>query len=225
MPPSCPPAPPLPARRTGAADRAVAPAFEGIPAPPRSRPAADLVRCRRGIPMHAGARSPARPRRLPRFLDRIPNHARRVPVPRRILRLLAGGCRPAMIATILGHLFRCLYVKGGVFQDLGPRQGVVDRRHLRRRPAPRQGGAAGTDRHGMAHPPALAAMGDEPLGRPRPHQPGLVEAGRHGAGRRTLPRRGPRVAWPTCCPARYWHPLPRFRHRNRHPLILLTRNP
>jgi hypothetical protein len=47
------------------------------------------------------------------FLGRIPNHRRLVPVPRRILRLLAGGARPALIATILGHLIRCLYVKGG----------------------------------------------------------------------------------------------------------------
>jgi hypothetical protein len=46
-----------------------------------------------------------------RFLDRIPNHGRRVPVPRRILRLLAGGARPALIATILGHLVRCLYLR------------------------------------------------------------------------------------------------------------------
>jgi hypothetical protein len=54
-----------------------------------------------------------------RFFDQIPNHGRRVPVPRRILRLLASGCRPALIATILGHLFRCLYVKGGTFQTTG----------------------------------------------------------------------------------------------------------
>jgi hypothetical protein len=53
------------------------------------------------------------------FFDQIPNHDRRVPVPRRILRLLAGGCRPALIATILGHLLRCLYLKGGTFQDVG----------------------------------------------------------------------------------------------------------
>src|SRR4051794_18175262 len=48
-----------------------------------------------------------------RFLDRIPNHRRRLPVPRRILRLLAGGARPALIATVLGHLLRCLYLKQG----------------------------------------------------------------------------------------------------------------
>jgi hypothetical protein len=53
------------------------------------------------------------------FLDRIPNHRRLVPVPRRILRLLAGGARPALIATILGHLFRCLYLKGGKCLDRG----------------------------------------------------------------------------------------------------------
>ena len=83
----------------------------------------------------------------------IPNHRRLVPVPRRILRLLAGGCRPALIATILGHLIRCLYLKGGQCLGRGAGQGVVDRRHLRRRPAPRQAGAAGTHRHGMADPP------------------------------------------------------------------------
>jgi hypothetical protein len=54
-----------------------------------------------------------------RFLDRIPNHRRLVPVPRRILRLLAGGARPALIATILGHLFRCLYLKGGKCLPVG----------------------------------------------------------------------------------------------------------
>ena len=54
-----------------------------------------------------------------RFLDQIPNHRRLVPVPRRILRLLAGGARPALIATILGHLFRCLYLKGGQCLPIG----------------------------------------------------------------------------------------------------------
>jgi hypothetical protein len=53
------------------------------------------------------------------FLDHIPNRRRLVPVPRRILRLLAGGCRPAMIATILGHLFRCLYLKDGQCLPVG----------------------------------------------------------------------------------------------------------
>jgi hypothetical protein len=34
---------------------------------------------------------------------------RRVPVSRQTLRLIAGGCAIAMIATMLGHLLRCLY--------------------------------------------------------------------------------------------------------------------
>jgi hypothetical protein len=54
-----------------------------------------------------------------RFLEGIPNYRRLVPVPRRILRLLAGGCRAAMIATILGCLFRCLYLKGGICLPVG----------------------------------------------------------------------------------------------------------
>ena len=56
---------------------------------------------------------------LTEMLDRIPNHERLVPVPRRTLRLLAGGARPALIATILGHLFRCLYLKKGCCQARG----------------------------------------------------------------------------------------------------------
>ena len=39
----------------------------------------------------------------------LPNLQRRVPVPRPTLRLLALGCRATVIATILGHLIRCLY--------------------------------------------------------------------------------------------------------------------
>ncbi|MBV8431992.1 MAG: hypothetical protein JO244_12550, partial [Solirubrobacterales bacterium] len=49
----------------------------------------------------------------------IPNHRRRVPVPRRVLRFLARGARPALIATILGHLVRCLYVRAGRCQARG----------------------------------------------------------------------------------------------------------
>jgi hypothetical protein len=43
--------------------------------------------------------------------EAIPNHTRRVPVPRQVVRLIAGGCRPTVIATILGHLIRCLYYR------------------------------------------------------------------------------------------------------------------
>jgi hypothetical protein len=51
--------------------------------------------------------------RLPAMLAQIPNHRRQVPVPRRLLRFIAGGCRRAVLATILGHLFRCLYYHQG----------------------------------------------------------------------------------------------------------------
>jgi len=41
----------------------------------------------------------------------VPNHARHVPVPRQVIRLIAGGCRATVIATMLGHLCRCLYYR------------------------------------------------------------------------------------------------------------------
>jgi hypothetical protein len=72
----------------------------GFPASPESVPLGD----------RAGFR---------RFLDAIPNHRRLVPVPRRTLRLLAGGARPGLIAAILGHLVRCLYLKGGTCSARG----------------------------------------------------------------------------------------------------------
>lgn len=48
----------------------------------------------------------------------VPNWSRRVPVPRRVLRLLAACGRPVVVATTLGHLLRCVYYrKGGVRPD------------------------------------------------------------------------------------------------------------
>ncbi len=47
------------------------------------------------------------------MLEQIPNHRRRVPVPRRLIRYLAGGCRRVRMATLLGHLLRCLYYRAG----------------------------------------------------------------------------------------------------------------
>src|SRR5262245_28109740 len=41
----------------------------------------------------------------------ISNHLRRVPVPRQALRLITGCCRATVIATMLGHLLRCLYYR------------------------------------------------------------------------------------------------------------------
>jgi hypothetical protein len=53
------------------------------------------------------------PKTLDATLAYIPHNERRVPVPRRIIRLLAGGARRTLIATILGHLIRCLFYKRG----------------------------------------------------------------------------------------------------------------
>jgi hypothetical protein len=51
--------------------------------------------------------------RLSDMLSAIPNHHRRIPVPRRMVRFLAGARRRCLMATILGHLIRCLYYKKG----------------------------------------------------------------------------------------------------------------
>jgi len=41
----------------------------------------------------------------------IVNNHRRVPVPRHTVRLIAGGLKATVIATMLGHLLRCLYYR------------------------------------------------------------------------------------------------------------------
>ena len=53
------------------------------------------------------------PETLDATLDLISHPDRRVPVPRRIIRLIASGARRTLIATILGHLIRCLFYKQG----------------------------------------------------------------------------------------------------------------
>jgi hypothetical protein len=53
------------------------------------------------------------------MLGQIRNHRRLVPFPRRLLRFIAGGCRAVVIATILGHLFRCLYYRQGECRPTG----------------------------------------------------------------------------------------------------------
>ncbi|MGE0683992.1 MAG: hypothetical protein AB7P69_24190 [Candidatus Binatia bacterium] len=50
---------------------------------------------------------------LEAMLAQIPNCHRRVPVPRRLLRFVAAGCGRVALATILGHLLRCLYYRHG----------------------------------------------------------------------------------------------------------------
>src|SRR5262245_49516482 len=47
------------------------------------------------------------------MLAQISNCHRRVPIPRRLLRFIAAGCGRVTLATILGHLFRCLYYRDG----------------------------------------------------------------------------------------------------------------
>jgi hypothetical protein len=47
------------------------------------------------------------------LLTTVINHERKVPVPRRLIRLIAGGARRVVIATMLAHLLRCLYYRAG----------------------------------------------------------------------------------------------------------------
>jgi hypothetical protein len=57
--------------------------------------------------------------RLYDMLQTVPNHQRRVPVPRRMVRFLAGARRRCLIATILAHLIRCLYFRKGECSSKG----------------------------------------------------------------------------------------------------------
>src|SRR5512135_3437305 len=59
------------------------------------------------------------PETLEAGLNLISNPDRRVPVPRRIIRLIASGARRTLIATILGHLIRCLFYKHGACHPKG----------------------------------------------------------------------------------------------------------
>lgn len=52
-------------------------------------------------------------------LTQVKHHARRVPVPRRMLRVLANTARPVFIATVLGHLLRCQFARGGQVASSG----------------------------------------------------------------------------------------------------------
>jgi len=48
-----------------------------------------------------------------KFHGEVPNRKRKVPVPRQILRLMAGGARRGVIATLLGHMLRGLFYRSG----------------------------------------------------------------------------------------------------------------
>jgi len=62
-------------------------------------------------------------------LERIPNRRRKVPVPRRLVRLLASGIGRARTGTLIGHLTRCLYYRKGAChpQGLAKASWVADR--------------------------------------------------------------------------------------------------
>lgn len=49
------------------------------------------------------------------MLEQIPNAHRRIPVPRRMIRYIAGGCHKVSLATLAGHLIRCLYYRNGQY--------------------------------------------------------------------------------------------------------------
>ncbi|MGE3109306.1 MAG: hypothetical protein AB7G11_04900 [Phycisphaerales bacterium] len=54
-----------------------------------------------------------------RMLELVTNRRRKVPVPRRTIRLLANSRRPVFIATVLGQLLRCMYYRKGLCQPYG----------------------------------------------------------------------------------------------------------
>jgi len=53
------------------------------------------------------------------MLDAVENHRRALPMPRRTLRMLAQCGKPAVVATVLGHLFRCVYYRSGQIASYG----------------------------------------------------------------------------------------------------------
>jgi hypothetical protein len=50
---------------------------------------------------------------LREMLSLIQNHRRKVPVPRQVVRFIASPSKRCVIATLLGHLMRCLYYRAG----------------------------------------------------------------------------------------------------------------
>lgn len=54
---------------------------------------------------------PDDPDDLAEFVQCVQNYRRKVPVPRKLLKLLAQESRPVFVATALGHLLRCMYYR------------------------------------------------------------------------------------------------------------------
>lgn len=53
------------------------------------------------------------------FVELVKNHNRRIPVPRRMVRLLSREGTRLLIATVFGHLLRCLYYRQGQCRPSG----------------------------------------------------------------------------------------------------------
>lgn len=58
-------------------------------------------------------------RSLSETLDLVTNRRRRVPMPRRVVRLLAKSSQSSLIATTLGHALRCLYFRSRAVRSDG----------------------------------------------------------------------------------------------------------
>ncbi len=71
------------------------------------------------FPEWNGAGIPEATSRLRGAASLVANHRRRVPVPRRLIVWLAREGTGAMIATVFGHLLRCLYFRGGACAPSG----------------------------------------------------------------------------------------------------------
>lgn len=53
------------------------------------------------------------------FLALTENHRRTIPLPRRVLRYLAGCSKKVLLGTALGHLLRCVYLRGQTVASRG----------------------------------------------------------------------------------------------------------
>lgn len=53
------------------------------------------------------------------LFNALPNSKRKLPVPRRTIREIAGGLKPVVVATMLGHLLRCVYSWKGELEAEG----------------------------------------------------------------------------------------------------------
>jgi hypothetical protein len=89
-------------------------------------------------------------------LAEVPNANRRVPLPRRVVRFLAGAGTRALLATTLGEAMRLLYYKGGVVSGRGRSKASwlaktfgVDLRNVKR-------ARAHLEQLGLIHAPAAA---------------------------------------------------------------------